>query len=284
MDVKPEVCRNWPEVTKAFDSFEPTKLGWDAEGDIDRKAWIFRGHKLATYKLEPSVERETSGKSLEFKSLESVMLDEFQKKARLHISFEDRPELQDKISWLALMQHYGVPTRLLDFTYSPYAALYFALRDRPRDKRMSPPEVWAIDVVRVNDVASQRSTKADQAYAKEHPEPDVKAASQRYARRHLFDQRFFATEYDVLEKEGQDWQSIVSKALEPEEIRRDYFNKNGLVISALPPVENHRLSESARRLSLKRSGESHFREFPCKDDERLQGLVSPHPVHKRNLA
>lgn len=42
MEMKPEVCRNWPEVTKAFDSFEPTKLGWDAERDIDRKAWIFR--------------------------------------------------------------------------------------------------------------------------------------------------------------------------------------------------------------------------------------------------
>lgn len=207
------------------------------------------------------------------------MLDEFQKKARLHISSEHRPELKDKISWLALMQHYGVPTRLLDFTYSPYAAFYFALRDRPRDKRMSPPEVWAIDVVQVNDVASQRSTKADQAYAKEHPEPDVKAASQRYARRHLFDQRFFATEYDVLGKEGRDWQSIVSKALEPEEIRRDYWAGDfGAAARRKPPP-----IESARRLSLKRSGETFFREFPCKDDERLQGLVSPHPVHKRNL-
>ncbi len=140
------------------------------------------------------------------------------------------------------MQHYGVPTRLLDFTYSPYVALYFALRHRPKDKRTAPPEVWAIDLVALNKVASQHSRKADEAYAKDGLEPAVDPARRRYYRRHLLDQRFFASEYEILRDEDRDWSTIVSKALEPDEIRRDIFNKSGLVISALPSFENQRVS------------------------------------------
>lgn len=88
---------------------------------------MFRGQKDAAYHLEPSLERLLHGewRSDKVSLYENYSLEQFISKSHLYDLENGEPE--STLGWLSLMQHYGVPTRLLDFTTSPYIALYFAL-------------------------------------------------------------------------------------------------------------------------------------------------------------
>ena len=55
--------------------------------------------------------------------LEKLLLARFQQRS---IPFHSR-SLADSWEWLFFMQHYGVPTRLLDWSESPLMALFFAV-------------------------------------------------------------------------------------------------------------------------------------------------------------
>ena len=57
------------------------------------------------------------------------------------------PGVYEQASWLALMQHYGLPTRLLDWSASPLVAPYFALaKEHDGDAAL-----WALDAQRLNE-------------------------------------------------------------------------------------------------------------------------------------
>jgi hypothetical protein len=64
------------------------------------------------------------------------MLDEFRRKARPFLS--SLP--QNDFEWLFVMQHYGVPTRLLDWTSNALVALYFATESLSPDRHTSASE------------------------------------------------------------------------------------------------------------------------------------------------
>lgn len=124
-------------LTEVLDSFPPPEIYMEPEEGLTRSAWLFRGHKDSKFKLEPSVERAAGGKAISWAALELMISEEFKSKARTYIKPAELPPSSDSLGWLALMQHYGIPTRLIDFTYSPYVActLHFAAEAR----RMATP-------------------------------------------------------------------------------------------------------------------------------------------------
>lgn len=89
--------------------------------------FIFRGQADAAWPLKSSLERVIgAGWSAETaQKFEDFALQQFRSKFHLYDHENSHPS--SKLAWLSVMQHYGVPTRLLDFTESPYIALYFAL-------------------------------------------------------------------------------------------------------------------------------------------------------------
>ena len=79
------------------------------------KGWIFRGHSDLSWHLEPSLARffRTHWQNIEEKKHDSREYDsirKFQKAAHQYISH--LPSEDDLCSWLAVMQHFGSPTRL----------------------------------------------------------------------------------------------------------------------------------------------------------------------------
>lgn len=82
----------------------------------------FRGVTKEEYKLIPSIARDWRG--IDFTNYEKVYFDKFKNEARPYLTSSLSNESQWE--WLMIAQHYGMPTRLLDWTTNPLVALYFA--------------------------------------------------------------------------------------------------------------------------------------------------------------
>ncbi|WP_138512912.1 FRG domain-containing protein [Rhodoferax bucti] len=86
--------------------------------------FAFRGQANFNWGLQSTLERMVPQHDKR-KGFEEYSLEQFRSKFKIYSRDMEVPE--KKLSWLSLMQHHGVPTRLLDFTTSPYIALYFAI-------------------------------------------------------------------------------------------------------------------------------------------------------------
>lgn len=95
--------------------------------------FVFRGHADSDWELKTPlyrcVERYHDPKSSDLlytHLYEQEMIKEFKQKYNLYEKTNIPSDL-DVIAWLSIMQHYGVPTRMIDFSHSMFVALYFAV-------------------------------------------------------------------------------------------------------------------------------------------------------------
>jgi hypothetical protein len=115
---------------------------WNDTLNRFRSPFAYRGMPRVTHSLTSSLVR-LAGARVPAGRVESALLRNFRKYARLEADRAD-----SVWDWLSLGQHRGLPTRLLDWTYSPLVALHFATDDPAQFD--ADGVVWCVNFVEAN--------------------------------------------------------------------------------------------------------------------------------------
>lgn len=141
----------WEGTTKPATSIDQLCEHISALGEI---AWFYRGESHFFPKRLASLGRYLASNAPTAVDAECSEIAWFQKRAHSLLSQAERDMVRgDLVAWLTLMQHHYAPTRLLDWTYSPWVAAYHAASfDReqsgfiwafnPHSLRRKRPEEW----------------------------------------------------------------------------------------------------------------------------------------------
>ena len=131
----PQVIGSWRELLNRYEEF---KVG----------QWCFRGDIQSASTLKTSLERAAVERWerdwSELPIIEEGLIRRFRREAHLYLSSE--PADGDRIGWLSLMRHHGAPTRLLDWSFSFFVAVHFAIE---RAGPNHPTSVFAMDLSKV---------------------------------------------------------------------------------------------------------------------------------------
>jgi FRG domain len=278
MKLDNHLCTSWPDFTGWLSKIPALNTDFDYERyEFVSRPWIFRGHQDSTYQLEPTIERAAQG-TIDWSVLEKLVAFEFKARARSHMSASLIPT-DDPLMWLAEMQHHGIPTRLLDFTFSPFVALHFAIRNAQETQpnidltQLAPIEqeqlvtlleksrkpkyvrLWAIDAYAVNDRCRQVTSAAAAAEIKAQGQTKPQPASVWSG-----DPDDSVGQEDMLLSGLQDFTALINKSLSTSHGNKykGELSRRGCVCTALPSSFNSRLA-SQQGVFLINLAETRFR-------------------------
>jgi hypothetical protein len=178
-------------------------------GRLNSQFSYYRGHTDATHKICSTIERFEDAK---YRSKEKLLIRQFKKIACNYLTPQQIPA--NTFGWLTLMQHYGVPTRLMDVTTSPYVALYFAVNEwrKPLDAAL-----WVFNPSSLHDACISRLYKSefslplDRSYGFHQPD---------FVRENYFQEAFLSGKFKV------------AMILEPEVSEKRLFHQQGAFLVA----------------------------------------------------
>src|SRR5512133_3724770 len=122
---------------------------WNPALQRFRSPYAFRGLASTSHHLSNSLLRLAAGQA-SINTLELSLLRNFSKYAHA----QPAPGVESVWHWLAVGQHHGLPTRLVDWTYSPFVALHFATENPVEFDRDGI--VWCVDVTKANTLLPKR--------------------------------------------------------------------------------------------------------------------------------
>ncbi len=126
-----------PRVVESIELLEAEVASMRKDG------WLFRGQSRVRGRLVPSIDRpprEHLGRAVKL-GLEKQAIDEFRKSVTAPVNQSEMLAMTDPHIALMVLRHYDVPTRILDWSASPYVAAFFA----SETNHASDGELWAFD-------------------------------------------------------------------------------------------------------------------------------------------
>ncbi|MCA8869030.1 MAG: FRG domain-containing protein [Rhodobacteraceae bacterium] len=121
---------------------------WNSNIKRHRSKHVFRGLGRSEYLLASGLERLGSG----YHQLEKHLFRNFKKYA--DSSIRRGENLPDNFwHWMALAQHHGLPTRLVDWTYSPLVAMHFACCEQTNFD--ADGAIWKVDFDKAHELLPQ---------------------------------------------------------------------------------------------------------------------------------